>query len=208
MQKFLLLAFLCFPFLASAQENLSYLIPAKVKHGSIMLGGTLNASAYKTNNQLDLPLGPEEGTNLLLNLHSKNGYFLDHDFALGLVLSIEHESLSTTTEQREETFRRTRMLLGPFTRYYLDNGIFGEASVQVGLLNFSSGQKSNLLESGLGIGYSHFINEKVALEPMLSFRFSKEWKSGQANTSFGPMFGFGVQAYILRRRAHIIKEAL
>jgi hypothetical protein len=208
MRKLLLLAFLCLPFLASAQENQSYLVPAKVKHGSIMLGGTLNASAYKTKNGLDLPLSPEEGTNILANLHGKSGYFVDHDFALGLVLSLEHESLSTTTERGERTFRRTRMLLGPFTRYYLDNGVFGEASVQVGLLNFSTGQKSNLIESGLGIGYAHFINEKIALEPMLSFRYFREWKSGEANTSYGPMIGFGIQAYILRRRAHIIKEAL
>ncbi|WP_345157166.1 hypothetical protein [Pontibacter saemangeumensis] len=208
MRTLFLSAFFLFSVFASAQENQSYLIPAKVKQGSILLGGNLNASAYSTTKELDLPVGREEGTNILANLHGKSAYFLQHDFALGLIISLEHESFSINTEGEAEKFRRTMMLAGPFARYYLDNGIFGELSVQGGLLNFSTGDKSNLFEGGLGVGYAYFINQRISLEPTLSFRYFKEWRGGKSNTTLGPMVGFGIQAYILRRRAHVIKEAL
>ncbi|GAB3531567.1 hypothetical protein GCM10027443_14030 [Pontibacter brevis] len=184
------------------------MVPAKVKHGSILLGGTLSASAYKTTNQFNLPLGAEEGTNILVNLRAKNGYFIDHDIAVGLGVTLEHDNFRSVTEEEERKFRRTRLMFGPFARYYLDNGIFGELSAEVGLLNFSTGQKSNLLEGGIGIGYAHFINQRIALEPLLTFRYFREFKDGLANVTFGPMLGFGVQAYIWRKRAHVIKEAL
>ena len=208
MRKFLMGAFCLLSAFASAQENQSYLIPAKVKQGSIMLGGNLNASAYSTTKELDLPVGREEGTNILVNLHSKSGYFLQHDFVLGLDLSLEHESLSINTAEEVDKFRRTMMLAGPYARYYLDNGIFGELSLQAGLLNFSTGDKSNLFQGGIGVGYAYFINEKISLEPTLNFRYFREFRGGESNTTLGPMIGFGIQAYILRRRSHIIKEAL
>ena len=208
MRKILLIAFLLFSFAVSAQENKSFMVPAKVKHGSILLGGTLSASAYKTTREFDLPLGAQEGTNILASLRTKNGYFIDHDWAVGFALTLEHESLRAVTEEEVRKFRRTMMMLGPFTRYYLDNGVFGELSLEVGLLNFSTGQKSNLFEGGIGVGYAHFINQRIALEPLLTFRYFKEWKDGKSNTTFGPMLGFGVQAYIWRKRAHVIKEAL
>ncbi|WP_161887664.1 autotransporter outer membrane beta-barrel domain-containing protein [Pontibacter russatus] len=209
MCKFLL-SFICLlaAFTSFAQENQSYLIHAKVKQGSILLGGSLSASAYTTTRELDLPLGPEEGTNILASLYAKNGYFLMHDFALGLVVSLEHESLSISTKEDADKFRRTMMLAGPFARYYLDNGIFGELSLQAGLLNFSTGDKSNLFQGGIGVGYAYFVNQRISLEPMLSFRYFQESRGGKSNTTLGPMLGFGIQAYILRRRAHIIKEAL
>jgi len=207
MRKILLAALCLFSYIASAQENQSYLIPAKVKQGSIMLGGTLSASAYKTTKELNLPLGAEEGTNILANLRAKNGYFLQHDFALGLGISLEHESLSTNTERGVNKFRRTLLLAGPFARYYLDNGVFGELSAEAGLLNFSTGDKSNLFQGGIGIGYAYFINERISLEPMLSFRYHKEWRDDKSNTTLGPLIGFGVQSYILRRKAHVIKQS-
>lgn len=208
MPKFLLIALIFFSFSVAAQENRSYLIPAKVKHGSLLIGGTLSASAYKTTREFNLPLGAQEGTNIFATLRSKNGYFIDHDFAVGLGVTLEHENFRSVTEEDERKFRRTRLLFGPFARYYLDNGFFGELSTEVGLLNFSTGQKSNLFEGGIGVGYAYFINQRISLEPMLTFRYFREWKDGLTNTTFGPMLGFGVQAYILRRRAHVIKEAL
>ena len=209
MHRILLLTLLLISFSVSAQENRSHMVPAKVKHGSLLIGGTLNASAYKTTRELKLPIGRDEGTNILASIRTKNGYFIDHDFAVGVAVTLEHESLTTkVTEGEDKKFRVTRLLFGPFTRYYLDNGVFGELSLEVGLLNFSNGQKSNLFQGGVGVGYAHFINEKIALEPILSFRYFNEWKGDKSNVTFGPMLGFGVQAYIWRKRAHVIKEAL
>lgn len=191
-----------------AQENKSYLVPAKVKHGSILIGGATSAAIYKTTKEISKPLSPEEGTNIQLSLDFKGGYFILHDFVVGLETGFTHESLSVEVDGVRQRFRQTMLLGGPFTRYYLDNGVFGELILKAGLLNISSGSKTNLAEGKIGIGYAYFINEKISLEPVLHFRYFREWEGGQTNTTLGPMVSFGVQAYLLRKRSHIIKEAL
>lgn len=191
-----------------AQENKSFMWKAKVKHGSVLIGGNLDAAIYKTNRELNQPLGPEEGTNILANLNFKSGYFLMHDFAIGVDMGINHESYSVTVEGVKDTFRRTYLLAGPFTRYYLDNGIFGELTLKGGLINFSNGTKTDIMQGTLGVGYALFVNEKISIEPILSLRYHREWEGKQANVSYGPLIGVGVQAYLLRRTSHTIKEAL
>ncbi|WP_299760576.1 hypothetical protein [uncultured Pontibacter sp.] len=191
-----------------AQENKSFMWKAKVKHGSVLIGGNVDAAIYKTTKELNQPLGPEEGTSILANMNFKGGYFLIHDLAIGVDLGISHESYSVSIEEGKDTFRRTYLLGGPFTRYYLDNGIFGELTLKGGLLNFSTGDKTDLAQGTLGVGYALFVNEKIAIEPIISFRYTREWQGDDANVSFGPLIGVGIQAYLLRRTSHIIKEAL
>lgn len=193
---------------AVAQENKSFMWKAKVKHGSVLIGGNLDAAVQKTTRELNQPLGPEDGTNILANLNFKGGYFLIHDLAIGVDISLNHESYIVNVEGAKQSFRRTYMLAGPFTRYYLDNGIFGELSLKYGLLNFSSGDKTDLAQGSFGVGYAIFVNEKIAVEPMLSLRYTREWQGDDANVSYGPMIGVGIQAYLLRKTSHIIKEAL
>ncbi|OKL41437.1 hypothetical protein A3841_10305 [Pontibacter flavimaris] len=193
---------------ALAQENKSFMWKAKVKHGSILIGGNLDAAIQKTTRELNQPLGPEEGTNILANLNFKGGYFLIHDLAIGLDLGISHESHMVSVEGAKQTFRRTYLLGGPFTRYYLDSGLFGELALKGGLLNFSTGAKTDIAQGTLGVGYAIFVNEKIAVEPMLSFRYTREWQGNDANVSFGPMIGVGIQAYLWRRTSQTIKEAL
>lgn len=173
-----------------------------------MLGGNINASAYKTSQELDYPSATKEGRNTTANLQSKSAYFVMHDWAVGLDVTLNHVGHAVTTEQGEEKYRRTMLLAGPFTRYYLDNGVFGELGLQMGLFNFSTGEKIDLYQGTIGVGYSHFINEKIALEPLISFRYYRETADDLSNVTIGPMFGFGVQAYLLRKRAHVIKETL
>ncbi|WP_266205690.1 hypothetical protein [Pontibacter kalidii] len=193
---------------AQAQENKSFMWKAKVKHGSILIGGNLDAAIQKTTRELNQPLGPEEGTNILANLNFKGGYFLIHDLAIGLDLGLNHESYIVSVEGAKQTFRRTYLLGGPFTRYYLDNGFFGELALKGGLLNFSTGDKTDIAQGTLGVGYAIFVNEKIAVEPMLSFRYTREWQGNDANVSFGPMLGVGIQAYLWRRTSQTIKEGL
>jgi hypothetical protein len=100
------------------------------------------------------------------------------------------------------------LLAGPFVRYYLLNGVFGEASFAGGLHNFSTGFKSTLYEGTVGIGYAHFINEKFSLEPTFTIRYFRESDGYKSYSSVGPMIGFGIQAYLLRKKAHVIKVTL
>ena len=208
MKKFLFLL-LVLPSFVIAQENESFMFKAKVKHGSILIGGTLSGFAYKTSDNLHSLNGlQEEGTKIQANLQSKNGYFIMNDFAVGLNLNLFHESTKITSDPEQEPFRETFFMAGPFVRYYLDNGVFGETGVSLGKHSFSDGFQSNLLEGTVGVGYAFFFNEKFSIEPLLSFRYFRQSKDDKRYTTFGPMIGIGFQAYLLRKRAHVIKIGL
>ncbi|MFD2244896.1 hypothetical protein [Pontibacter ruber] len=180
---------------------------AKVKQGSIMIGGSLNASAYKVEDEFTTNTR-QEANRIMANLRAKNGYFVLHDFAVGLDVTMNHESVDVTTDEDDKARRLTYLLAGPFVRYFLDNGVFGELSVNMGLLNLSSGSKSNLVEGAIGIGYAHFINEKFSIEPLLTFRYFNQKDGDRRYTTYGPMLGVGIQAYLLRKKAHVIKKTL
>ncbi len=211
MKKALLLILLLVPFLSHAQENESFLIKAKVKQGSIMLGGYISASAYTYTDELTNSSERVEGNLIQAQIKTKNGYFVLHDLAVGLDITLNHTSRKVTSETEQEILpdRNTYLLAGPFVRYYLDNGIFGELTLQAGLQNFfPSGIKYNLMEGGLGIGYAYFINEKFSIEPTLALRYFRQIDDDRKYTTLGPVLGVGIQAYLLRKKAHVIKKAL
>lgn len=207
MRKILLLLLLL-PYFLFAQENESNLIRAKVKQGSILLGGTISASAYKTTDEISSNQQTVNATNINVIVNAKNGYFVMHDWVVGLVWTLDYNSNKIETDEMQLPDKRTYMLLGPFTRYYLDNGVFGEFSIAPGLLNNSKNDKFNLLEGTIGIGYAFFFNEKFSIEPTLSFRYFQQTLGDKKFTSVGPLLGVGIQAYLLRKKAHVIKRAL
>lgn len=205
----LLLLFALMPFALLAQENKSFLMQAKVKHGSMLIGGNLTGFYYKTTDELSIPGETLKGQLIQAALRSKTGYFIWNDIAIGLDVNLIHESEKINSEETETVpVKETYLLAGPFVRYYLLNGLFGEASITGGLHNFSTGYKSTLYEGSVGIGYAHFINEKFSLEPMISFRYFHKTDGDDVYTSFGPMLGIGIQAYLLRKKAHVIKITL
>jgi hypothetical protein len=197
---------------ALAQENESSLMRAKIKDGSLMLGGNLQGSYLMTTNELNSSGQQVNGRRIDFNLRGKNGYFVKEDFVVGLDLSVLHRSTKRTgvIEGSNEPSRETFVMGGPFMRYYMLNGVFGELTMLAGLQNFNDvNKKYKALEGGIGIGYAHFINRQFSLEPVLSMRyFRKADRNGRAYTEFGPMIGFGVQAYLLRQRSHVIKRTL
>ncbi|WP_242928052.1 hypothetical protein [Pontibacter vulgaris] len=211
MKKTLLFIFCFLPFISFAQENESFLIKAKVKQGSLMLGGTISAYAYQFTDELSNSSEIQKGNIIQAQMKAKNGYFVLHDLAVGLDISLNHVSKKITSDTEKELLpdRTTYLLAGPFVRYYLDNGIFGELTIQSGLLNlFPSGKKYNLMEGGLGVGYAFFFNEKFSIEPTLAVRYFQQKEDDRKNTTLGPVLGVGIQAYLLRKKAHVIKKAL
>ena len=199
-------------FSLKAQENESSLIRAKIKHGSLMLGGNLQGSYQFTSSELSRTGQQVNGRRIDFNLRSKNGYFVREDFVVGLDLSVLHQSnkITDVSDSEREARRETFVMAGPFLRYYMLNGIFGELTMLAGLHNFNDvNQKYKALEGGVGLGYAIFLNKQFSLEPLLSMRyFRKVDRDGRAYSEFGPMIGFGLQAYLLRQKSHVIKRAL
>ncbi|PKV75367.1 hypothetical protein [Pontibacter ramchanderi] len=195
-----------------AQENESSLIRAKIKHGSLLLGGNLQGSYQLTTSELNSTGQKVDGRRIDFNLRSKNGYFVFEDFAVGLDVSVLHQSSKITevSDTEREASRETFVMAGPFVRYYMLNGVFGELTMLAGLNNFNDvNRKYKALEGGAGLGYAFFVNRQFSLEPVISMRyFRKVDRDGRAYSEFGPMIGFGLQAYLLRQKSHVIKRAL
>ncbi|RNI27845.1 hypothetical protein EFA69_17250 [Rufibacter immobilis] len=183
---------------AKAQENRGTLIPAKIIQRSIMVGGNLSGAYKRISNSTSN--ATEKGDRLRFDLDAKVGYFVFHDLALGVRGTISHarESMSG-----QISTRTTNILVGPFTRYYLDNGIFGEASAAVGVNNRPNRAKTDLAEFRGGVGYTIFINPKVAVEPALMFCYYQEKRPAESNAKFtelGPAINLGLQVYLFRER--------
>ena len=208
----LFLVALTLSFDSFSQENESSLIRAKIKHGSMMIGGNLNGSYLLTSSELNSTGSRIDSRVINFMMRGKNGYFLMEDLVLGLDLSVLHRSSKVTTisDSPSQARRETFVMAGPFVRYYLLNGVFGELTTQVGLQNFNDvNAKYKAIEGAIGVGYAYFITEKFSLEPTLSLRyFQKVDRDDRSYRELGPMLGFGLQVYLLRKRSHIIKQGL
>jgi hypothetical protein len=185
-------------FSARAQENTGTLVPARIIYKSVMVGGSVSGayrSINRTENNESL-----KGHRQQFDGDAKVGYFILNDVAVGLKGSVYHykeemsDALPTTN---------TNILVGPFARYYLRNGVFGEASAAVGIQNQPGSSKIDLTEYRGGVGYSIFINPKIAVEPALMFSYYQEKSVTDKNrkvTEFGPTLNIGLQVYLFRER--------
>jgi len=80
-----------------------------------------------------------------------------------------------------DKFTSSTFQAGPFVRYYLPFGLFGEVNFTGGVQSseFTSGGTSsprttNSLTSGfLGAGFAYFLNSNVSLEPLLGYGFDR-----------------------------------
>ena len=66
------------------------------------------------------------------------------------------------------------VLGGPFVRYYLSNGLFGELNVNAGVNAIKDGHKTDIRSAALGIGYAYFLTEQIAIEPLFSFNYVRK----------------------------------
>ncbi|MCC9168305.1 hypothetical protein [Pontibacter harenae] len=73
--KYIFLVILLLPTILFAQENTSHLINAKVKQGSILVGGNVSGSLYKYRDEISSADETFEGTNIVALARAKGGYF-------------------------------------------------------------------------------------------------------------------------------------
>jgi hypothetical protein len=200
MQKaaFFSLLFFLVSFSGFSQENKSSLINAKIKDGTIMVGGTLGGSYQKytqNNNKSGLTT---DGDLITARLVGKGGYFFLPDFAVGVNIAIEHTSINidSTIYGSKNTF----LLVGPFVRYYLDNGLFGELNASVGTNVIKGANQTDIKGGAIGIGYAYFLNPTVSIEPLLTLNYLRNRTDNlnfnTTDSQFGPVLNIGIQAYL------------
>ncbi|RNI30508.1 hypothetical protein [Rufibacter latericius] len=183
---------------ARAQENRGTLVPAKIFQRTFMVAGGVSGAYRRINTTVNNE--SVSGYRQQFDLDTKVGYFVFSDVAFGLRATVNQYKEKMSGQISSQA---TNVLAGPFVRYYLDNGIFGEASAAAGLNNQPNRNKTDLMEFRGGVGYAIFINPKVAIEPALMFTYYQEKVPAEGNrkiTEWGPSANIGLQVYLFRER--------
>lgn len=151
---------------------LSQVVSAQaVNQGALMLGGS---ASFTSTSIKDV-----DGSNTDIRFNPNIGYFIADDLAIGLGLDVVNGNDNTD------------LGLGPFVRFYFADAIFVQANVGLGLGD------NEFVDFEVGLGYSWFLNNSVAIEPKLFYR--------NHNVSDDNPFGFdssviglsiGVQAFL------------
>ena len=195
MRRLLFLASILFVSLNSfAQENRSSLINAKIKDGTVMLGGNLTGSYQKYNKQTT----NQKGDLITARLTTKSGYFFWPDIAIGLNAALEYAGVNVDSTLYGS--RSTDLLAGPFFRYYWNSGLFVEINANAGVRTVRGEIKSDIKSGAIGLGYAYFLSEQIAIEPLLSFDYRQNQVTVNNKTSkdsqYGPVLSIGIQAYL------------
>lgn len=199
-RSFLTLAITLLSFSGFAQESFS----AKAK-GTFLANGSINI--YSTTRKIEVNNNDDKADAFTINVTPKVGYFVMDNLAVGLDLIIISNKETQSDEFGEIETTTTGFGIGPFARYYFDNGLFGEALVGIGSTKtktdgglFGNNElKSSTFGFRIGAGYSFFLGEHVAIEPTVNYSWediNPDGASSDYKESISSIFlGIGISAY-------------
>ena len=154
---------------------LSQVISAQaVNQGAWMLGGS---AGFQSESLKDV-----DGSETTIFLNPNVGYFIADDLAIGL--NVGFTSISS------DAFDASFFSLGPFVRFYFADAIFAQAGVNLGLGD------DEFTEFQVGVGYSWFVDNSVAIEPMIYYRSHGVDDPGIDSSVIG--LSIGIQAFVDR----------
>jgi hypothetical protein len=109
------------------------------------------------------------------NLSPGAGYFIIDNFAIG--------ANATVSYYKQGLNKYYTLGLGPWARYYFNNGVFVKAETNFILFHGMGSNNSRQRTYSItpGVGYAFFLNQKVSLEPCLSYTFSHTRYSSDFN---------------------------
>lgn len=178
---------------------------AQFNQGRYLVGGSLGLSTsttkYKTDNStttiskgVSFSLAPDAGYFVIDNLAVGAG--------IGLTISTDNGAGDDDTKSSS-----TSIMFSPFVRYYLQQGIFFHGQVGFGSVtskykydgsNTTDTDKTGRFDWALGAGYAYFINDYVAIEPMVGFQAQayKDDDTDNKATDAGLFIRVGFQIYL------------
>ena len=199
MKKVLLVCVMvCSAVTASAQQEETTNNPTSKGH--FIVDGS--ASFSINNSESEGEGGVSKSNSFGLGISPKAAYFVIDQLALGVETFFGYSDREFTNSAGEKTSgNSTGISVGPFARYYLANGLFGEASVGIGTnRSKSEGNVSNSdsFRYQFGVGYAIFLGSQVSVEPIVSYRHSKNTndRSSVTNTNNGFSLGAGFTIYL------------
>lgn len=172
--------------------------------GNFLLSAGINFNLLPDVSASNNSLQGDEISSFSFALTPKIGYFFTDKLALGAVVITEFGQTGDEALFDNSPVERTNtsISIGPFARYYLDSGFFGEASFGFGSTNLgtndTTGNQSPIFQYSLGIGYAFFINKSISIEPLAQYNYINV---SNRNVDFnlittGIFVGVGFSAYL------------
>ncbi len=176
---------------------------AQFNKGRILAGGGLGFSTITEKYEVGSTSGTV-GKHTSFTLNPKAGYFIIDNLAVGVGLDIT--STSFKADGSSSKSGRSDVLFEPFVRYYLQPGVFFQGEVGFGGSTVKSvtgstttTTKYNTFAWDLGVGYAYFLNDYVAIEPLVQYGMQtlkgKDDSTGKDKYS-GLSINIGFQVYL------------
>jgi len=124
------------------------------------------------------------------------GYFIIDHLAAGLTFDVTSQTYKADGSSNKSGLTTTTV--GPFLRYYLDQGLFFQGEIGFGghtekdvTGNTTTTTKYNAMKWDIGVGYAYFLGDNVAIEPLVYYgmqNYKNKNTSGKYKES-----GIGIQ---------------
>ena len=179
-------------------------VKGQTEQGNFLLGGGFGASF--NNRKVEKPgSNPnqtiiEETRSTGITFTPKVGFFITDGIAIGLDADIN----STTDKNKNNNVKSTSsyFTVGPFARYYFPVNLFIEGGAGFG--NGKNIKEVNYAETkvfkySVGAGFAAFLNDHVALEPMVRYNglnFTNSSNSDFKTKNSGLQVSLGLQIYL------------
>lgn len=173
---------------------------AQTEQGLMLVGGSVGFSSITAKDVYDGTSSDDETKITNIDLTPRFGYFVTDALAVGAGLELSSSTVkSGDYKQTESSFS-----FAPFARYYLPQGVFGQAEVGFGSSKTKFGEsdsKSKLFLWSVGVGYAAFLNDNVAIEPLIAYgsRTDTDGDDSKYQEKFsGIMLNIGLSVYLGR----------
>ena len=193
-------------------KNLSFILvaillsissSAQFNKGRILAGGSAGYNSTTSKSKFGSNSANTIAKSSEFSLTPQVGYIIIDNLAIGAGLDFSFISSKPEADIYDEM--STRLLFQPFVRYYIEPGIFFQGALGLGsqkdkqsYQGTSQEQKYAATNWSLAVGYALFLNDRVALEPMIGYRNSN-LKVKDSDTKYldsGLFLKIGLQVYL------------
>jgi len=178
---------------------------AQFNKGRYLVGGSLGFSA-NTNKVKANSTTTTVSHTTDFSLSPDAGYFIIDNLAVGASLGLGVSSTKDTGTNPDKN-SSTSISISPFVRYYLPQGIFFQGQIgfgsesdknKDGTTNTTTTTKYNTGNWSLAAGYAYFLNDFVAVEPIIGYGATSRKVTNPDVKSVNPglFLRVGLQVYL------------
>lgn len=160
--------------------SLIFSASAQTSSGDILLdaGTDFSFTSLKLNDIDPGGLNGLSSKSSAIELNASGGYFIMDGLVLGLGVAYSSGKTTVDLGGGESVSTETSLVIGPMLRYYIgETNLWGQISYGLGSGKEKDETGGTTTETddpkigafGLGLGYAHFLNDNISINPSLSY---------------------------------------